>query len=150
MKIYAFPSSNLTNIWAGIGAGKWAVSLSEHDQVNKRRTTLSADMPIGSFGILYCSGRGLTTPFVIYSKPELGEFVDDVWPERWTLPFDIKPLGNPTKLMSREDAVKKLPSIALRGLKNVDALIYTKGTQTFVPSEISDDDWSVLISELAI
>ena len=43
-----------------------------------------------------------------------------------------------------------LPSMSRRGLTNVDDLIYTKGVQTFVTSEIGDDDWSVLITELAI
>ncbi|ETI64428.1 hypothetical protein C100_07905 [Sphingobium sp. C100] len=73
-----------------------------------------------------------------------------VWPEDWYLSFAIKPLGNPSKILSRADAQIKLPSIARKNLKNVDALIFTKGVQTFVSSEIADDDWSVLIKELAV
>ena len=45
--------------------------------------------------------------------------------------------------------MKKLPSIKRRQITNIDDLIYTKGVQTFVPSEIDEDDWSVLIAELA-
>jgi hypothetical protein len=150
MKIYAFPSAKLSNVWAAVGAGRWAVSKSDHDAVNKRRATLAAEMPIGSFGILYLSGQGYTTPFVVTSEPDYVDPETKVWPEEWHLAFDIKPLGNPSKILSRDDAMKKLPSIARKGLKNVDDLIYTKGVQTFVPSEIGEDDWSVLITELAI
>lgn len=150
MKIYAFPSASLSNIWAGVGAGKWAVSKSDHDAVNKRRKTLAGEMPVGSFGILYLSGQGLTVPFVVTSEPNYVDAESKVWPEDWYLSFDIKPLGNPSKIMSRADALAKLPSIARNGLKTVDDLIFTKGVQTFVPSEIADDDWSALIKELAI
>lgn len=150
MKIYAFPSAKLSNIWAAVGAGKWAVSKSDHDAVNKRRETLAREMPVGSFGILYLSGHGLTTPFVVTSEPNYVDPEGGVWPEEWYLSFGIEPLGNPSKMMSRNDAQVKLPSIARKGLKNVDALIFTKGVQTFVPSEIADDDWSVLIKELAV
>ena len=149
MKIYAFPSAKLSNIWAAVGAGKWAVSKSDHEGVNTRRQNLGSDMPIGAFGILYLSGRGLTTPFVVTSKPNLRDPERSVWPEEWHLAFDIRPLGDPSRIMSRKDAAAKLPSIVRRGLKDVDGLIYTKGVQTFVPSEIADDDWSVIIEELA-
>ena len=30
MKLYSFASENLTNIWAGIGAGMWAVGESDN------------------------------------------------------------------------------------------------------------------------
>ena len=150
MKIYAFPSAKLSNIWAGIGAGRWAVSKSDYEAVNKRRATLASEMPVGSFGILYLSGHGLTTPFVVTSPPDYVNPETKIWPEEWHLAFEIRPLGNPTKIMNRIDAMQKLPSIARRNLKNVDALLYTKGVQTFVPSDIEDDDWSVLINELAI
>jgi hypothetical protein len=150
MKIYAFPSSKLTNIWAGIGAQRWAVSKSSFESVNKRRATLANEMPVGSFGVLYLSGRGYTTPFVVTSEPNFIDAETEIWPEDWYLSFSIRPLGNPSKILSRADAQKKLPSIARRDLPNVDALIYTKGVQAFVPSTIEEDDWSVLISELAI
>ena len=150
MKIFAFPSAKLSNIWAGVGAGRWAVSKSTHESVNKRRATLAAEMPIGSFGILYLSGQGYTTPFVVTSEPNYVDPESSVWPEDWHLAFDIKPLGNPSKILSRSEALVRLPSMAKRQLKNVDDLIYTKGVQTFVPSEIGDDDWSILIKELAV
>ena len=150
MKIYAFPSAKLSNIWAAVGAGRWAVSKSDYDAVNKRRATLAAEMPLGSFGVLYLSGHGYTTPFVITSEPDYIDPETQVWPEEWHLAFDMKPLGNPSKILRRDAAMQKLPSIARRGLKSVDDLIYTKGVQTFVPSEIAEDDWSVLINELAV
>ena len=150
MKIFAFPSAKLSKIWAGVGAGRWAVSKSTHDAVNKRRATLAAEMPIGSFGILYLSGHGYTTPFVIISEPNFIDPESKVWPEDWHLAFNIKPLGNPSKILSRKDALAQLPSMKRRNLTNVDDLIYTKGVQTFVPSEIGEDDWSILIKELAV
>ena len=107
-------------------------------------------MPIGSFGILYLSGHGYTTPFVVTSEPDYVDPESKVWPEDWHLAFDINPLGNPSKILSRNEALVRLPSMARRQLKNVDDLIYTKGVQTFVPSEIGEDDWSVLIKELAV
>lgn len=107
-------------------------------------------MPVGSFGILYLSGEGFTVPFVVTSEPNYVDAESKVWPEDWYLSFGVKPLGNPSKILSRAEAQIKLPSILRKNLKNVDALIFTKGVQTFVPSEIADDDWSVLIKELAV
>ena len=93
MKIYAFASTNLTNIWAGIGAGLWAVSNSLNEGTNKRRRTLAQKMPIGSFGVLYCSEiHSFTSPFVVYSKPDESRIETNVWKGEWVLPFSIKPL----------------------------------------------------------
>lgn len=111
MKIFAFPSAKLSNIWAAVGAGKWAVSKSMHDGVNKRRETLAREMPVGSLGILYLSGAGYTTPFVVISEPDYVNAEAKVWPEDWYLALGIKSLGNPSKIMSRKDALVKLPSI---------------------------------------
>jgi hypothetical protein len=71
MKLYSFASENLTNIWAGIGAGVWAVSESENPTFVKGRITKAARMPIGAVGILYCNETGsLTVPFVVYSRAD--------------------------------------------------------------------------------
>ena len=68
MKLYSFASENLTNIWAGIGAGMWAVGESDNSAFVKGRVTKAARMPIGAFGT-YCNETGsLTVPFVIYSE----------------------------------------------------------------------------------
>ena len=151
MKIFAFSCSNLTNIWAGVGAGLWAVSKSENDATNTRRRTLADKMPVGAFGLLYCSANhSYTTPFVVYSKPDADRIESSVWAGDWVLPFSIKPLGNPRRLLDRHKAASILPSMGERGISNPDGMIYTKGTQVFVPSEITDADWSVLIKELAI
>jgi hypothetical protein len=37
MHIFVFSSNNLTNIWAGVGAGKWAVSL----ELSKNKGTVT-------------------------------------------------------------------------------------------------------------
>jgi hypothetical protein len=45
MDIYAFSSNNLTNIWAAIGANKWAVSIAQSK--NASIITKSQRLPIG-------------------------------------------------------------------------------------------------------
>jgi hypothetical protein len=46
MKLYSFASEDLTNIWAGIGAGMWAVGESDNPTFVKGRITKAARMPM--------------------------------------------------------------------------------------------------------
>jgi hypothetical protein len=50
MKLYSFASEDLTNIWAGIGAGMWAVGESDKPAFVKGRNTKAARMPIAHSG----------------------------------------------------------------------------------------------------
>ena len=152
MKIYGFASDSLTNIWAGIGAGQWAVGFSDNPTFNKGRLTKAAKMPIGAFGILYCTETSAyTTPFVVYSKPDPVETVSNIWSEPWVLPFKIKPLGNPDRSMSVDDAKLLLPGMQEAGRADPRKhLITVQGNFAFQASEISDADWSTLIENLAI
>jgi len=110
MEIFVFASNNLTNIWAGIGARTWAVSKTDESAATQGRKTKSQALKIGSFGILYCNQtQSLTTPFIVYSKPNLRKDIADIWPETWTLPFKILPLGSPVLQLSKEEAKKILP-----------------------------------------
>ena len=150
MRIYAFASNTLTNIWAGVGAGRWAVSPSDNMSYTKGRTTRSQKMPIGAGGILYCNEiKSFTTPFIVYSVPNPNEIVDEIWPEPWVLPFLIKPLGDPRCSMPLATAKKLLPSLQEQGA-NVNNTIYVHGKMAFTQSKLTEWDWAVLISELAI
>jgi hypothetical protein len=56
----------MTNIWAGIGAGVWAVSKADSPQTEEARKTRSLRMTQGSYGLLYCSAtKTFTTPFKV-------------------------------------------------------------------------------------
>ena len=151
MKIYGFASDSLTNIWAGIGSGRWAVGSSDSDTFNKGRLTKAQKMPIGAFGILYCTETtAYTTPFVVYSKPDPGLTISNIWSEPWVLPFAIKPLGDPTRSMTIEQAKALLPSMQLPSRTDPRKhLITVQGNFAFQSSEITDEDWSVLIEHLA-
>lgn len=148
MKLYSFASENLTNIWAGIGAGMWAVGESDNATFVKGRITKASRMPIGAFGILYCNETGsLTVPFVVYSKADPDRTETQVWSKAWVLPFAIKPLGNPRRQMTRERAKKTLPSL---GDKSFEKLFLVQGQFAFQATEVTDADWALLVRELAL
>jgi hypothetical protein len=102
MDIFVFSSKNLTNIWAGIGARKWAVSKELAE--NPATVTKAKSLRIGSLGLLYCSEtQSFTAPFLVSSAPEVNVSVSNIWPEEWWLPFSIFPLGSPNKQMSKDE-----------------------------------------------
>src|ERR687892_819885 len=87
MDLFCFASKNLTNIWAGVGARMWAVAETSPADM-KARVTKSKRMVVGSIGVLYCNEtHSFTTPFLVYSLVDPDQVVEDVWPERWRLPF---------------------------------------------------------------
>ena len=149
MKLYAFASKNLTNIWAGVGARMWAVA--ETSQSDMRpRTTKSRFMQVGSAGILYCNEtHSFTTPFLVYSVPDPDRVVTDIWPERWRLPFRILPLGTPERQMHKDIASQKLQVLSNMGQGGVSAAMNITGTTVFVPKEVPHEDWATLLSNLA-
>jgi hypothetical protein len=147
MKLYSFASEDLTNIWAGIGAGMWAVGESDNASFVKGRITKAARMPIGAFGILYCNQTGsLTVPFVVYSSADPDRRETEVWSKAWVLPFSIKSLGNPRRQLSRERARQILPS--LRD-SSFEKLFLVQGQFAFQSTEVTNEDWAILIQELA-
>src|SRR3569623_824609 len=152
MRIYGLASDSLTNIWAGIGSGLWAVGISTNATFTAGRKTKAAKMPIGALGILYCTQTtSYTTPFVVYSIPVSEKTITDVWADPWVLPFKIKPLGDPSRSLSVERAKVLLPSMQEPGKDDPRKhLITVQGNFAFQPSDISDEDWSALIEELAI
>ena len=149
MNLYAFSSNNLTNIWAGIGAQMWAVS-KPSKQTMKQRVTTSQKMPIGAAGVLYCKEtKSFSTPFIVYSLPDPNKEIRDVWPEPWVLPFSIKPLGTPRKLLSVGKAKSLLPSVVRSGKSNISHVLFIHGQMAFIPSPVTESDWEVLIEHLA-
>ena len=145
MNLYVFSSTTLTNIWAGVGARRWAVSA-----VNANRLSVvkkAGALRVGSLGVLYCSEtRTLTVPFLVASVPrEIS--VKDIWPEEWGLPFSIFPLGSPAKQMSQFE-IQELPSIKT-SRKRWNNVLFVQGSFAFQPSTISESDWEIIFARLA-
>ncbi len=150
MAIFVFSSKNLTNIWAGIGAGLWAVSKSEDQGFHKTRVTKAKNMKIGALGILYCAEtQGLTTPFVVYSKADTQAVIGNIWPEEWVLPFKIHPLGTPNKQFPKDAVMEELPTLRALNHRNFGHALPIQATTVFSPSKLVDQDWEVLVSRLA-
>ena len=150
LDLFVFSSNNKTNIWAGIGAQMWAVSANVNSRTIKARKTNSKKMKIGSLGLLYCKEtKEFTTPFVVYSEVDGNSEVRDIWPEPWILPFKIKTLGTPNLAMSINDVKKQLPVYYKSGKKNITHVLFLHGKMAFTPSKISDDDWKIIIQNLA-
>ncbi|MDQ8757694.1 hypothetical protein RCO27_15805 [Sphingosinicella sp. LHD-64] len=150
MRIYAFASNTLTNIWAGIGASRWAVSPSDNASYTKGRITHALKMPVGAGGILYCNEtKSFTTPFIVYSSPNPDEQVENIWPEPWVLPFSIKPLGDPRRAMTIAESKRALPTLRTQGA-NLNNTVYVHGKMAFTQSKLGEADWMVLIEKLAI
>ena len=146
MDIYVFSSKNLTNIWAAIGARKWAVSIPQSKNPSIR--TRGRKLPIGSLGLFYCvKEQSLTTPFVIRSKPSQEALIENIWPEIWALPFNIIPFGSPDKRLHKNRLNDLLPSLKNKKT-NWNKLIFVSPNTVFSASKITEEDWSVLINSL--
>jgi hypothetical protein len=148
MELFCFASKSVTNIWAGIGAGLWAVAETSPQDM-KARTTKSKRLRIGSAGLLYCNEtHSFTTPFLVYSEPDPDRVVTDVWPEKWCLPFKIHPLGTPARQLHMDEAKIQWPVLRNVGPGGVSAAMNITGTTVFVPKEISAEDWSHIVTAL--
>jgi len=148
MHIFVFSSSNLTNTWAGIGARRWAVSRRQGNNPSIR--SKASKLPIGGLGLFYCvETKSFTTPFLIRTKPQADVVVEDVWPEPWALPFGILPLGSPERRMKKHELAERLPSLSDGG-RHWTQLLHVEPPTVFAPSQISEEDWAVLVSELAV
>jgi len=146
MQIFVFSFDNLTNIWAGVGAGLWAVSLKLAQ--NKGTITKSQKLKIGSLGALYCSDtQELTTPFLVKTAPRVGEIVADVWSQSWGLPFEITTLGSPRWRLHKDVIARDLPSVKALG-KKWNKILYVQPNFSFQPSEISAEDWAFIFDSL--
>jgi hypothetical protein len=104
---------------------------------------------VGDLGILYCNpSHSFTTPFFVRSKADPVAVVSNIWPEPWRLPFDIEPLGDPSKQLHMSDAWKKWPVLQNNPLKSISAAMNITGTTVFVPKRISEDDWNMILEDI--
>lgn len=143
MDVYIFSSNTITNIWAGIGAGMWAVQIYDRPEFRTR----AMNMPIGAVGLIYCvENQSFTTPFIIKTTPE-DRIISDIWPEDWMLPFNIQPFGTPRKLIHK-DQIGILPAVS-QSNKSWHHVLNIQGTTAFAPTHLSEEDWGILIRELA-
>lgn len=147
MELFVFSSSNLTNIWAGVGARRWAVSREQAEMPGAR--TKARFLRVGSLGILYCvETQSLTTPFLVSSVPDEQATVTDVWPEEWHLPFGIHPLGSPHRQMGKAE-IAQLPTVLASG-RRWNNVVRTQGQFVFQPTTLDAEDWEILFRRLAV
>lgn len=145
MNLYVFSSVNLTNIWAGIGARRWAISSKQAQ--NRKTSTKARAFRIGSLGILYCTKtKSFMVPFIVASVPQQDATVSDIWPEEWWFPFSMYPLGTPAAQMSAQE-ISELPSIQASG-KLWNHVLFVQPDFVFQPSTITEEDWAVIYSRL--
>jgi hypothetical protein len=142
--VYVFSSKNLLNIWYGYRARKWATSDIGTDQWIQRRYTISRDIPLGAYGLLYCSEghRGFfSLPFRFKSRPTW-EYEKETWPgEDWVLPFRIEPLGHPICMIER-DEVADWPIFA----RSNDFAKMVAGIKAYCPSIVPVQLWKYIRS----
>lgn len=106
-------------------------------------------MQVGSCGVIYCSAtQALTTPFLVYSKAAQERVVHDVWPEPWSLPFDIHPLGTPRRALPKDEAMEVLEVARTSGKSNITHVLPIPAVTVFSPKEVPTDDWATLIDRL--
>ncbi|TPK74784.1 hypothetical protein FJ930_07220 [Mesorhizobium sp. B2-4-15] len=144
--VYVFTSANLTNLWAGVGAGYWAVSAKQAGNSSIRGKAKS--LPTGAFGLFYCvEAKALTTPFIVTSKPNDNVIIRHVWEHEWHLPFTIVPLSDPRLILRIDELGTLLPS--LRGAsKTWNDLFHISPITVFAPSKLSEKDWEIIIGIL--
>ena len=146
--VFAFSSANLTNVWAGVGAGLWAVGKEQSEKVGGAAKKAAA-LQIGSLGIIYCSAiESFTTPFIVYSRPDPEKEISDVWREKWVLPFRIHPLGTPRRLVHKDKLRSLLPSLQ-DGKQAWNQFVHVAPTTIFAASRLQSADWEALLRELA-
>ena len=144
--MYAFSSESVTNIWAGVGAELWAVP----KMANASTRGKAVKVPVPSFGILYSSSdHSLTVPFVILTEPDRERIENEVWHGPWALPFRIKPLGTPRKMLQAQEAKKIIPSFSRLQTDNFGKVFRVGGAYTFNRCDATSADWAVLIDRLA-
>jgi hypothetical protein len=153
VQIFTFASRSIENIQRGFEAQTWAVATVSSSAMKGRITKAEKYFAIGSQGILYCSPtQSFTVPFIVKTKANPHRVVKDIWPEPWVLPFEIQPLGNPTKQLHRDTAEKRWPflrrGVLLKG--SVSAAMNFTGSTVFVPVELSDEDWQIILEDLSV
>lgn len=147
--IYFFSCNSERNIKIGYENRLWAVPLGNSDEWIKARYTRSRTMALDSLGLLYCSEKNnqhFTMPFKVKSQPK-NTTVSEPWPEIWALPFDIEPLGPPSK-SEPLNTVKNDWEI-LKNCPNPTQKLRIMGAAAFVATDFLVSDWDKVIRHLA-
>lgn len=120
-----------------------------------RRTKADRYFRPGDRGLLYCNlTHSFTTPFLVESDADQDAVITHVWPEPWVLPFKIMPLGSLTRQLRATDAAQRWPIAKKRmaetkGRGGISAAMHITGATVFTPLEITDEDWGIILSDLA-
>jgi hypothetical protein len=151
MDLFCFASRNEENIWRGVKARRWAVATVSDAAMKGRITKARRYLAPGSKGLLYCNPtHAFTTPFIVKSRADPDAVVREIWPEPWVLPFEIEPLGDPTRQLPAKSALLRWPFLLNRPhYKSVTAAMNITGSTVFVPVDISDEDWRTMLDDLA-
>lgn len=152
MDLFCFSSRNEENIRRGCEARLWAVATVGGSQMQARITKARRYLKVGSRGVLYCGPRhSFTVPFLVESTADPSAVVNDIWPEPWVLPFRIQPLGGPSKMLPAESAMLLWPCLHDKAHKHggVTAAMNATGTTAFVPTQVSEEDWALILRDLA-
>jgi len=152
MDLFCFASRTVENIRLGVDARRWAVATVSPAMMKGRRTKAEKYMHPGSRGLFYCNPtHSFTVPFITESKADPIAVVGDIWPEMWELPFYIKPLGDPSRQIPAEEAWRRWPILKKREDRagGVSAAMNITGTTVFVPVDITEEDWRIILQDLA-
>jgi hypothetical protein len=150
MKLFCFASRSLENIWLGVRARRWAVATTSDNDMKVRRTKAERYVDVGDRGLLYCNPtHSFTTPFIIQSKPDPLGVVTDVWPTPWVFPFEIFPLGDPSRQVHMDVAKRTWPILLQSSQRSVSAAMNITGTTVFVPNDVDEKQWNQILEALA-
>ena len=153
MDLFCFASRDLCNIWRGVRAKRWAVATVSDPAMKGRITKAEKYLAPGSRGLLYCNPtHSFTTPFLVESRADPRAVVVDIWPEPWVLPFHMQPLGDPSRQVHMDDAWKRWPILKRRRQTHasVSAAMNITGTTVFVPVDITQEDWDLILADLSV
>jgi hypothetical protein len=130
----------------------WAVSTVNDSVLRGRISKADKYFQPGARGLLYCRPtHSFTTPFIATSKADPRKTISDIWPEPWILPFSIDPLGGVHKQLHADIAKLTWPVLQRRchGAGGVTAAMNITGVTVFVPVDITDEDWEIILRDLS-
>jgi hypothetical protein len=109
----------------------------------------------GVHGLLYCNPtQSFMVPFIASSTADPTVVENNIWPEPWRLPFSIQPLGDPRRQVKMENAMARWPVLIRRqeerGITSVMAALNITGATVFSPTDITEEDWEIILDDLAI
>jgi hypothetical protein len=152
MKLFCFASRNIENIRRGVEAQKWAVATVSDSAMRGRVSKAKRYFVPGVHGLLYCNPtHSFTVPFIATSEADPDKVITDVWPEPWVLPFSIRPLGDLRRQLHKDLAATRWPILIQRMQQygSVSAAMNITGTTVFVPIDITEKDWQIILVDLA-